>query len=78
VLAEIEKQGWSSATAVSLIVRDGIVELWGTILDERVRDALCVATENVPEVKQIKDHLVWVDPVSGMTFDARGSVTRWR
>ena len=29
VLAEIEKQGWSSATAVNLIVRDGICRVMG-------------------------------------------------
>jgi CBS domain-containing protein len=76
VLAEIERQGWSSATAFNLIVRDGVVELWGTILDERARDALRVAAENVPGVKQVKDHLIWVDPVSGMAVDARGLVAR--
>src|SRR5258707_10654114 len=34
------------------------------------RRALCVAAENVAGVKDIKDHLVWVEPVSGMAFDA--------
>jgi hypothetical protein len=36
-----------------LIVRTGVVELWGTITDERERRALIVAAENVPGVKEI-------------------------
>jgi CBS domain-containing protein len=66
VLAEIDRQGWSPGMSVNVIVRDGVVELWGTILDERVREALRVAAENVPGVKQVKDHLAWIDPISGM------------
>ena len=68
VLAEIERQDWASAAAVNVIVRDGIVELWGAIQDERVREALRVAAENVPGVKQVKDHLVWVNTLSDGIF----------
>jgi hypothetical protein len=46
-------------------VRDGVVELWGTITDGRERGALVVAAENVPGVKAVRDHLVWVDSTSG-------------
>jgi hypothetical protein len=42
VLAEIDKQPWSPGSLINVIVRDGIVELWGTILDERKRQALRV------------------------------------
>jgi osmotically-inducible protein OsmY len=66
VLAEIDRQGWSPGMSVNVIVRDGVVELWGTILDERVREGLRVAAENVPGVKQVKDHLIWIELMSGM------------
>jgi CBS domain-containing protein len=72
ILNEIETQPWTPKTMTSVIVRDGIVELWGTVLDDRERHALRVAAENVPGVKEVKDHLVWVEPVSGMAFDASG------
>jgi CBS domain-containing protein len=65
VLAEIDRQPWSSAMAVNVMVRDGVVEMWGTILDERVREAVRIAAENVPGVKQVKDHLVWIELMSG-------------
>ena len=48
------------------VVSGGTVELRGVIGDEREREALRVAAENVPGVKKIVDHLVWVEPVSGM------------
>jgi hypothetical protein len=50
------------------VVKNGIAEIWGTIMDERERQATIVAVENVPGVKQVHDHLVWVEPMSGMAF----------
>jgi CBS domain-containing protein len=70
VLAEIDKQPWSPGALINVIVRDGVVELWGTILDERKRQAVRVVAENVPGTRQVKDHLVWVEPMSGMVVEA--------
>ena len=49
-------------------MKDGIADLWGAITDERERQACIVAAENVPGVKAVRDHLVWVEPMSGMVF----------
>jgi hypothetical protein len=51
---------------INPIVRNGVVELWGTITDDRERQALIVAAENVPGVKAVRDHLAWIDATSGM------------
>ena len=67
ILAEFDKLSWGTA-GVSVLVRDGSVELSGTILDERQREALKVLVENVPGVKAVHDHIVWVEPYSGMAF----------
>jgi CBS domain-containing protein len=64
IMAECAKQPW--APQVNVVVRDGIVELWGAIMDERERQAFIVAAENVPGVKSVRDHLAWVEPTSGM------------
>ena len=56
------------------IVRDGVIELWGSITDERARQALIVAAENVPGVKEVRDHLVWVAPSGGLAFYPAGVV----
>jgi CBS domain-containing protein len=66
ILAECAKQRW--APHVNVIVRDGVVGLWGVITDERERQAFIVAAENVPGVKAVHDHLTWVEPTSGMVF----------
>jgi len=66
ILAVLGQQPW--APGVNVVVKNGIAELWGTITEERERQALVVATENVPGVKSVHDHLVWVEPMSGMAF----------
>jgi CBS domain-containing protein len=68
ILAECSKQSWAPMTNV--VVRDGVVELWGTITDERERQALIVASENVPGVKTVHDHLVWIEPNSGFVIQS--------
>ena len=47
-------------------MRNGVVELWGTITEERQRQALIAAAENVPGVKGVHDHLGWVYVTSGV------------
>jgi CBS domain-containing protein len=69
ILEELHKQPWAAAGSVNVIVRDGIVDLTGAILDERERGALRVAAENTPGVTQVRDHLVWIEPVSGFVID---------
>jgi CBS domain-containing protein len=66
VLETIGKQPW--ARQVNVVVKSGIAELWGTILDEHERKACIVAAENVAGVKEVHDHLVWVEPISGVAF----------
>jgi len=70
--AEMQKESWAPVAMVNAVVRDGVVELWGVIIDDRQRDALKVAAENIPGVKAVKDHLVWIEPTSGMVIEPRG------
>jgi CBS-domain-containing membrane protein len=76
LLAEMQKESWAPAAMVNVVVRDGVVELWGVIIDERQRAGLKVAAENIPGVRAVKDHLVWLEPTSGMTFEPRSEGTR--
>jgi CBS domain-containing protein len=69
LLGEIHKQAWAPAAMVDVVVHEGVVELWGTIFDERQRDALKVAAENIPGVKAVKDYLAWIEPVSGLVVE---------
>jgi CBS domain-containing protein len=65
-LAALVPHNW--AFGVNVVVKNGVAELWGTITDERERQACIVAVENVAGVKAVHDHLVWVEPISGMVF----------
>ena len=71
LLAEFQKEIWAPVTMTNVVVVDGVVELWGVIVDERQRQAMKVAAENVPGVKAVNDHLVWVEPTSGMVIEPR-------
>jgi len=66
ILAAIARQPW--APRVSVVVKNGVAELWGIVTDERERQGLVVAVENVAGVTAVHDHLVWVEPMSGMAF----------
>jgi CBS domain-containing protein len=67
ILSEFDKQPWHTA-GVSIVVHDGNVDLSGTIFDDRQRGALKVLAENVPGVKAVHDHIVWVEPYTGTAF----------
>ena len=67
-LTELGKEKWAPIGLINPIVRNGVVELWGIITDDRERQALIVAAENIPGVKEVRDHLVWVEPTSGMAI----------
>jgi CBS domain-containing protein len=69
LLAEMQKESWAPAAMVNVVVRDGVVELWGVIIDERQRNALRVAAGNIPGVKDVKDHMVWLEAMSGMVIE---------
>jgi len=68
ILQDYSRQNWGTIAGLDVIVRDGVVDIWGVILDERLRSAMIVLAENVPGVKMIRDHLTWVDPISGFTI----------
>jgi len=69
LVAELQKQRWAPLVAVDIVVTDGVVRFSGTILDERQRQALRVAAENIPGVKAVEDNLVWIEPMSGMVIE---------
>jgi len=66
IVSALGKERW--VPHVNIVVKDGVAELWGVITDERERRGLTVAVENVAGVKAVHDHLVWVEPMSGMAF----------
>ena len=43
-----------------------MVDLWGTFTAFRQDEAAVIAAENAPGVKEVRSHLAWVDPMSGL------------
>lgn len=66
LVAALAQARW--APNITVAVHDGVAELSGVITDERERKGLIVAAENVAGVKEVRDHLVWVEPMSGTAF----------
>jgi CBS domain-containing protein len=74
LLAELKSEKWALASMINVVVHEGVVELWGMIVDDRQREALVVAAENIPGVRDVKDHLTWVEPTSGVVIEPRDEV----
>jgi len=70
LMEEMDGQPWAPKGLINVIVKDGVVSLWGSITDEREREALHVLAENTPGVKGVHDHLVWVEPTSGYVISS--------
>jgi CBS domain-containing protein len=66
ILAELAKQPWAPRRSFTVAVDDGVVDLDGVVFDVRERDAIRVAAENVPGVKEVENRLVCVEPNTGM------------
>jgi CBS-domain-containing membrane protein len=66
IVEALRKESWGPVGSTEIIVRDGVVHLWGTIFDDRERTAMKVLAEGVPGVKGVQDHMIWIEPLSGM------------
>lgn len=75
ILAEIGRHEWTPI-GIEVFVRNGVVDLCGVITDDRMRQAVIVSAENIAGVKQVHDHLCWVDPMSGMYFESDEDVSK--
>jgi CBS domain-containing protein len=68
VVAEFGRQSWPSSGRVSIAVADGVVDLDGVIFSKEEGAGMRVAAENVVGVRRVNDHLVWVEPNTGMVI----------
>lgn len=68
IIAEFRKLPWPANEFVDVKVKDSVVDLWGSFMAFRQDEAAVVAAENVAGVKEVRSHLSWVDPMSGMTI----------
>jgi CBS domain-containing protein len=65
---ELAQAKWAPKSSIKVQVKEKIVDLEGTIFSDEERQAVIVIAENAPGVKAVQDHLIFVDPGSGMSF----------
>ena len=54
---EFERAGIASHAYVNVVVRDGVVHLWGIVPAQREAEAMRLAAERVPGVASVESHL---------------------
>jgi CBS domain-containing protein len=69
VLASLREQKWAPRVPFDVKVVNGVVELVGVITDGQAREATRVLVENTPGVRSVVDHLIWIEPISGIPID---------
>jgi len=68
ILSKMKEECWAPKSGITIKVADGAVDIDGVIVSDYERRALRVLAETTPGVKQVCDHLVYVDPNSGMSI----------
>jgi CBS domain-containing protein len=59
---------WAPKSTIKVEVKEKVVNLEGTVFSDEERQAVIVIAENAPGVKEVEDHLIFVDPSSGMSY----------
>jgi CBS domain-containing protein len=60
LIAELKKYSWSHVHNLNVTITNGVVDLWGFAESDKERQAIRIATETVPGVVGVNDHLVRV------------------
>ena len=70
ILNGLEAEPWAPMSTLNVSVADGVVDLWGTIINEQERHGIRVIAENTQGVKTVNDHMVYIEPYTGTVIDA--------
>jgi CBS-domain-containing membrane protein len=58
ILGQLRSKSWVDPSTISIVVSDGAVELYGIVASETEKDAIRVAVEVTPGVRQVSNKLV--------------------
>ena len=64
VLQAYKGQSWALDFGENVVVKDGVVHLWGSVRTESQHQALLVGARNVTGVRDVVDHIDVVSPVA--------------
>jgi len=57
LLAELKAQKWAEVSPANIMVKDGAVHLWSSYYSDQEKRALVVASESIPGVRRVEDHM---------------------
>jgi CBS domain-containing protein len=72
IKAILVKESWAPKSGIHVSVTNAVVTLEGVIMSDEEHTAVRVIAENAVGVMSVEDHLVFVDPRSGMAFPVGG------
>jgi CBS-domain-containing membrane protein len=58
IVEQLRSKSWVDPSTISVVVNNGAVELWGIVDSETEKDAIRVAVEVIPGVRQVSNKLV--------------------
>jgi CBS domain-containing protein len=61
VIEAFKDQSWAPDFGENIVVKNGVVQLWGTVSSEAHREALVVAAKNVPGVRDVEADIEVID-----------------
>lgn len=61
IYARLDTEGRSSNALINFAVKEGQVEIRGAIASEHDRESMLAIARTVDGVKEVHDHLVWMD-----------------
>jgi len=70
ILRQVDAMDWRPM-GFEVTVRNGVVHLHGIVTSDNAREATIVAAENTAGVKEVHDHLCFVDTYSGFYVESR-------
>lgn len=57
IYRELRAQPWLPPEAISVTIKDGVADLWGSVDSVAQRKAIKIIVEGVPDVRTLRDHL---------------------
>lgn len=58
LLAHLQEQAWARPWLLNVLVKDGVVDLWGVARSDAEKTAIRVAAEAIPGARSVNDYLV--------------------
>lgn len=66
LMEELKHRPWAHVRRLNITVTDGVVDLWGLVESDKERQAIRIATEAVPGVTAVNDHLLPTEAMTGL------------